>query len=175
MLRTLTILLLGTTSAFAQPVPTPDCTADVTVREQLTLDVVYRCRSTQPLSFEPVGDRTAQYTGDAPGGRIDPVNGLVEAHYHFDLSGFARAVISPSEGIQRCKGVLAPLGAWLREPHGYQKIPTIDIRVHTPEGMVFASGLPAPCAKAKRRRRVCCGSPCSTASARTRGPRSSTG
>ena len=38
-------LLLGTAPAFAQPVPVPDCTVDVTVHEQLTLDVVYRCRS----------------------------------------------------------------------------------------------------------------------------------
>ena len=58
MLRTLAILLLGTVPAFAQPVQVPDCTADVTVHEQLSLDVVYRCRSTQPLSFEPVGERT---------------------------------------------------------------------------------------------------------------------
>ena len=142
MLRTLAILLFGTVPALAQPVQVPDCTADVTVREQLSLDVVYRCRSTQALSFEPVSDHTTQYTREAPSGRIDPVNGLVEAHYRFDLSGFARAVNSPSEGIQRGKGVLAPLGAWLLEPHGYQKIPTIDIRVRTPEGMIFSSGLP---------------------------------
>src|SRR6478672_6322139 len=142
MLRTLAILLLGTVPALAQPVQVPDCTADVTVHEQLSLDIVYRCRSTQALSFEPVSDRTTQYTREAPSGRIDPANGLVEARYRFDLSGFARAVNSPSEGIQHGKGVLAPLGAWLLEPHGYQKIPTIDIRVHAPEGMVFSSGLP---------------------------------
>jgi hypothetical protein len=142
MLRTLAILLLGTVPALAQPVQVPDCTADVTVHEQLSLDVVYRCRSTQALSFEPVSDRTTQYTREAPSGRIDPANGLVETRYRFDLSGFARAVNSPSEGIQRGKGVLAPLGAWLLEPHGYQKIPTIDIRVRTPAGMIFSSGLP---------------------------------
>jgi len=142
MLRTLAILLLGTVPAFAQPVQVPDCTADVTVHEQLSLDVVYRCRSAQALSFEPAGERTMQYTREAPSGRVDSVNGLVEAHYRFDLAGFARAVNSPSAGIQHGKGVLAPLGAWLLEPHGYQKIPTIDIRVHTPEGMVFSSGLP---------------------------------
>ena len=142
MLRTLAILLLGTVPAFAQPVQVPDCTADVTVHEQLSLDVVYRCRSAQALSFEPAGERTMQYTREAPSGRVDSVNGLVEARYRFDLAGFARAVNSPSAGIQRGKGVLAPLGAWLLEPHGYQKIPTIDIRVHTPEGMVFSSGLP---------------------------------
>jgi hypothetical protein len=142
MRRTLAILLLGTAPAFAQPVQVPDCTADVTVHEQLALDVVYRCRSDQPISFEPDSERTAQYARDAPGGRIAPVNGLVEARYRFDLSGFARAVNSPVEGIQRGKGVLAPLGAWLLEPRGYQKIPTIDIHVRTPEGMIFSSGLP---------------------------------
>ena len=142
MRRTLAILLLGTAPAFAQPVQVPDCTADVTVHEQLALDVVYRCRSDQPISFEPDSERTAQYARDAPSGRIAPVNGLVEVRYRFDLSSFARAVNSPVEGIQRGKGVLAPLGAWLFEPRGYQKIPTIDIHVHTPEGMIFSSGLP---------------------------------
>jgi hypothetical protein len=142
LVRPLLILLVGTTAAFAEPQPVPDCTADVTVHEQLSLDVVYRCRSTQPLSFEPVSERTPPYLADAPAGRVDPVNGLVEARYRFDLSGFARSVNSPSEGIQRGKGVLAPLGAWLLEPRGYQKIPTIDIRARTPEGMVFSSGLP---------------------------------
>src|SRR4051812_17920624 len=142
MWRTLAILLFGTVPAFAQPAQVPDCTADVTVHESLALDVVYRCRSDQPISFEPDSERTAQYARDAPSGRIAPVNGLVEARYRFDLSGFARAVNSAVEGIQRGKGVLAPLGAWLLEPRGYQKIPTIDIHVHTPEGMIFSSGLP---------------------------------
>ncbi len=140
--RVLVILLLGTMPALAQPVPAPDCTADVTVHEQLSLDIVYRCHATHPLSFEPAGDGAVQYTHDAPDGPLDPVGGLIETRYRFDLSGFARAVNSPREGIQRSKGVLAPLGAWLLEPEGYQKIPIIDIRVHTPEGMVFSSGLP---------------------------------
>lgn len=138
----LAVLLLGTVPAFAQPVAVPDCTADVTVREALTLDVVYRCRASQPLSFEFDGERPAPYLRDFAGGRIEPVNGLVEARYHFDLSSYARAVNSPADGIQRGKGVLAPLGAWLLEPRGYQRLPTIDIRVHTPDGMVFSSGLP---------------------------------
>jgi len=142
LLRSLLVLLLGTATALAQPVPVPDCTADVAVHDDLALDIVYRCRAGQPLSFEPVGERMAQYLRDAPGGRIDPVNGMVEARYRFDLSGLARALNSPSEGIQRGKGVLAPLGAWLLEPRGYQKVPTIDIHVRTPAGMVFSSGLP---------------------------------
>ena len=73
MLRTLAILLLGTVPALAQPVQVPDCTADVTVHEQLSLDVVYRCRSTQALSFEPAGDRTTQYTREAPSGASTPL------------------------------------------------------------------------------------------------------
>jgi hypothetical protein len=142
LLRPLLVLLLGTATAFAQPVQVPDCTADVAVHEDLSLDIAYRCRAAQALSFEPVGERSTQYLRDFTPGRVDPVNGLVEQHYRFDLSGFARALNSPSEGIQRGKGVLAPLGAWLLEPRGYQKVPTIDIRVRTPGGMIFSSGLP---------------------------------
>jgi hypothetical protein len=142
LLRSLLVLLLGTATALAQPAPVPDCTADVTVHDDLALDVVYRCRAGQPLSFEQVGERMAHYLRDAPGGRIEPVNGTVEARYRFDLSGLARTLNSPSEGIQRGKSVLAPLGAWLLEPRGYQKVPTIDIRVRTPPGMIFSSGLP---------------------------------
>lgn len=136
------LLLLVPIVARAEPVAVPDCTADVTVHEALTLNVVYRCRSGQPLSFEPVGEQTGAYLRDFAGGRIDPTNGLVEARYRFDLSGFARAINTPAEGIQRGKGVLAPLGAWLLEPRGYQRVPTIDIRVHLPAGMIFSSGLP---------------------------------
>lgn len=142
LLRSLLVLLLGTATAFAQPTPVPDCTADIAVHDDLSLDVVYRCRASQPLSFEPAGERMAQYLRDTPAGRLDPANGLVEARYRFDLSGFARAMNSPAEGIQRGKGVLAPLGAWLLEPRGYQKVPTIDITVRTPAGMIFSTGLP---------------------------------
>jgi hypothetical protein len=142
VLRVLLVLLLGTVPAWAQPTSVPDCTANVTVREDLSLDIAYHCRASQPLSFEPAGERSAQYLRDFAAGRIDPVNGLVEQRYRFDLSGFARAMNSPTEGLQRGKGVLAPLGAWLLEPRGYQKVPTIDIRVATPKGMIFSSGLP---------------------------------
>src|SRR5580698_5793064 len=142
MLRALAILLIGTAPALAQPVPVADCTADVTVHEPLALDVLYRCHNDQPISFESAGGRAAQYMRDAPSARIAPVNGIAETRYRFDLSGFARAVNSPVDGIQRGKGVLAPLGAWLLEPRGYHKIPIIDIHVRTPEGMIFSSGLP---------------------------------
>ena len=141
-LRPLLLLLLGAATAHAQPIPAPDCTADVAVSEQLELDVVYRCRASQPLAFESVSDRSTADLRDPPRGRLEPINGVVEARYRFDLSGFARRVNSTSEGIQRGRGVLAPLGAWLLEPRGYQNVPTIDIRVRTPQGMVFSSGLP---------------------------------
>jgi hypothetical protein len=138
----LAVLLLGTVPAGAQPAPAPDCTADVTLHEALTLDVVYRCRSKLPLSFEADGERTRAHLREFTGGRIEAQNGMVEARYRFDLTGFARAMNSPSEGIQKGKGILLPLGAWLLEPRGYQRVPTIDIRVRTPAGMIFASGLP---------------------------------
>jgi hypothetical protein len=142
----LAVLLLGTVPALAQPAPAPapapDCTADVTLHEALTLDVAYHCRSSLPLSFEADGERTKAHLRDFAGGRIEAQNGMVEARYRFDLTGFARAMNSPSEGIQKGRGVLLPLGAWLLEPRGYQRVPTIDIRVRTPNGMIFTSGLP---------------------------------
>lgn len=142
-LRTLlAAVLLGTVPAFAQPMPAPDCTVDVTLHEALTLDVTYRCRSSQPLSFALEGERAQPFLSNFTGGRIEAVNGLVEAHYRFDLGGYARAVDTPAEGIQRGKGVLMPIGGWLLEPRGYQRLPVIDIRVRTPQGMAFSSGLP---------------------------------
>ncbi|HTE81037.1 MAG TPA: hypothetical protein VK634_10150 [Reyranella sp.] len=143
LLRTLlAVLLLGTVPAFAQPVPVPDCTVDVTLHEALTLDVAYHCRSSQPLSFVPEGERAQPFLSNFAGGRIEAVNGLVEAHYRFDLGGYARAIDTPAEGIQRGKGVLMPIGGWLLEPRGYQRLPVIDIRVRTPAGMAFSTGLP---------------------------------
>ncbi|MCW5733383.1 MAG: hypothetical protein KIS73_04630 [Enhydrobacter sp.] len=138
----LAVLLLGTRSAIAQPVPVPDCTADVALHESLTIDVVYRCRSSQPLSFVPEHERAQPFLGNFTVGPIAAVNGLVEAHYRFDLGGYARAINSPTEGIQRGKGVLMPIGGWLLEPRGFQRLPVIDIRVRAPEGMGFSSGLP---------------------------------
>ena len=142
LFRSLLVLLLGTAPAWAQPTQVPDCTADVAVHDDLSLDVAYRCRASQPLSFEPMGERPTPYLRDFKSGRVDPVNGVVEQRYRFDLSGFARATNSPAEGIQRGKGVLTPLGNWLLEPRGYQKVPVTDIRVRTPQGMIFSSGLP---------------------------------
>ena len=98
LLRTLlAVLLLGTVPAFAQPVPVPDCTADVTLHEALTLDVAYHCRSSQPLSFALEGERAQPFLSNFTGGRIEAVNGLVEAHYRFDLGGYARAINTPRD------------------------------------------------------------------------------
>ena len=44
--------------------------------------------------------------------------------------------------MQRGNGVLAILGSWLLEPQGYDRAPTIDIRMTTGPGLVFATGLP---------------------------------
>jgi hypothetical protein len=35
-----------------------------------------------------------------------------------------------------------PIGGWLLEPRGFQRLPVIDIRVRTPAGMGFSAGLP---------------------------------
>ena len=112
------------------------------MHEALTLDVAYHCRSSQPLSFVPEGERAQPFLSNFAGGRIEAVNGLVEAHYRFDLGGYARAINTPAEGIQRGKGVLMPIGGWLLEPRGFQRVPMIDIRVRTPAGMAFSTGLP---------------------------------
>ncbi|MDI1284008.1 MAG: hypothetical protein PSV46_06415, partial [Reyranella sp.] len=112
-LRTLVValLVLVSASALAQPVPAPDCTVDGTLTESggLKLDIVYRCRSTEALTFQADGDlmvskvlsfRDGAGTAQpiAPGGwRVEPVKGVVEAHYAFDLGGYAGAVDSPSK------------------------------------------------------------------------------
>ena len=75
----LAVLLLGTVPALAQPTVVPDCTADVTLHEALTLDVAYHCRSSQPLSFASEGERAQPFVSNFAGGRIEAVNGLVEA------------------------------------------------------------------------------------------------
>ena len=74
--------------------------------------------------------------------KVEQRDGVAEARYRFDLSGFARAVDSTSLAVQRGNGVLAILGSWLLEPQGYDRAPTIDIRMTTGPGLVFAAGLP---------------------------------
>jgi hypothetical protein len=139
--RTLIAALLATSPAFAQPVAVPDCTADAVLSESegLKLDVSYRCRASQPLSFQSTEDRAAQHVSDL---KVEQGDGVAEAHYRFDLSGFARAVDSTSVAVLRGNSVLATLGSWLLEPRGYDRVPTIDIRMTSGPGLVFATGLP---------------------------------
>lgn len=139
--RTLIAALLAATPALAQPVAAPDCTVDGTLAESdgLKLAVTFRCRATQPLSFQPGDERASQYVSDL---KVEQKDGVAEAHYRFDLSAFARAVDSTSVAVMRGNGVLATLGGWLLEPRGYDRPPTIDIRMATGTGLVFAAGLP---------------------------------
>jgi hypothetical protein len=125
----------------AQPVAAPDCTVDGRLADSggLALEITYRCRATQPLSFRSVEDRASAHVQDL---KLEQRNGVAEARYRFDLSGFARAVDSTSLAVQRGNGVLAILGSWLLEPQGYDRAPTIDIRMTTSPGLVFAAGLP---------------------------------
>src|SRR5258707_2944557 len=100
LLRTLlAVLLLGTVPAFAQPVLVPDCTVDVALHEALTLDVAYHCRSSQPLSFVPEGERAQPFLSNFTAGRIEAMNGLVEAHHRFDLRRYSPAINTTAESI----------------------------------------------------------------------------
>jgi hypothetical protein len=158
--RTLMAILLALASASlpasAEPVAAPDCTVNgaLTDDDGLRLDIVYRCRSTEPVVFHADGERMAGKVTDfrdeagaaqlpsANGWRMAPRNGLVEARYRFDLTGYARAVDERTAALQRGGGVLSLLSGWLLEPRGYAHAPTIDIRMTTAPGLVFATGLP---------------------------------
>ncbi|MFO1162970.1 MAG: hypothetical protein U1E60_29325 [Reyranellaceae bacterium] len=135
------LLAVSPALALAQPVAAPDCTVDGQLAERgdLVLDIVYRCRATQVLTFESTERRANQYVSDL---KTEQSNGIAEARYRFHLSRFARAADSTSVAIQRGNGVLATLGTWLLEPHGYDGAPIIDIRVRMEPGLVFAAGLP---------------------------------
>lgn len=139
--RTLLAALLAASPVLAQPVAVPDCTVDARLSERggLGLEVTVRCRAPQPVAFEMGEARAAPYVGDL---EVEQGNGLAEARYRFDLSGFARAADSTSLAVQRGNGVLATLGSWLIEPHGYDRPPVIDIRVTNARGLAFAAGLP---------------------------------
>ena len=43
----------------------------------LKLEVSYRCRAAQPLSFQPTEDRAAQYVSDL---KVEQRDGVAEAH-----------------------------------------------------------------------------------------------
>jgi len=154
--RTVLAALLLSVPAGAQPAMAPDCTVDgsLTQSEGLKLEIVYRCRSADALTFQADGERVVSNMLSfrdgsgaaqpiAPGGwRVESVKGVVEARYGFDLSGYARAVDQPSRALLRGEGVISLLSGWLLEPFGYTHLPTIDIRMTTAPGLVFASGLP---------------------------------
>jgi hypothetical protein len=147
---------LWSSVADAQPAAAPDCTANVDLSAEggLKVGVVYRCRAPGPITFLPAGERSGgrvlSFTDQngkavAPsedGWRVEPVNGVVEAHYSFDLLGYAQAVNSPTLAIARGNGVLALLECWLLEPRGYPGAPVIDLHVRTADGLSFSSGLP---------------------------------
>ena len=133
--------LLAAGPAVAQPVAAPDCTVDGTLTDNggLHLELVYRCRSSAAISFVPADDRTGRFVSDL---KVDQASGLAQAHYRFDLSGYARAVDSTSVAVLRGNGVLATLGGWLLEPRGYERAPVIDIRMTAAPGLAFTAGLP---------------------------------
>ncbi len=149
-----TVLLVAI--LFCAPVWAQDCTVDgnLTQSDGLKLDITYRCRSVGALTFQAEGDVSVSKVLSfrngaggsqpiAPGGwRVEPVNGVVEARYRYDLTGYARAVDAPSKAQQRGEGVISLLSGWLLEPFGYTHLPTIDIRMTAAPGLVFASGLP---------------------------------
>ena len=130
-------LIAAVSPAQAQsPVEPPaDCTVDLDVRPGPQLEVDLRCRSARPLTFTAEDRRTMSHlSGLATTDR--------EARYRFDLKGFAAEVDSTSIAVARGDGVLATLGSWLLEPQGFERPPTIDIRVRAADGQVFAAGLP---------------------------------
>ena len=152
----LSLVLCLPLSVMAQPVAAPDCNADVELSADggLKVSVVYRCRADTPLTFGTVGQpatsRVLSFT-DATGKPltsssnawwVEPVNGLVEAHYSMDLLGYAQQINNPTMAIARGDGVYTLLEAWLLEPRGFKSAPVIDIRVKAAEGLSFATGLP---------------------------------
>src|ERR1700730_1992809 len=139
--RILIAALLATSPALAQPAAVPDCTVEGVLSdgEGLKLEVTQRCRASQSLSFQPTEDRAAQFVSDL---KVEQRDGMAEAHYRFDLSGFARAVDSTSVAVLRGNSALATLGSWLLEPRDYDRVPIIYIRMTTAAGLIFATGLP---------------------------------
>ena len=123
----------------AQPVAVPDCTVEATLASTLEADIAYRCRSAATLALHPADERARPFVS---GLKVDAANGLTEAHYQFDIAGYARAVDSTSVAVLRGRSALLSLGGWLLEPRGYDRVPVIDIRVATRPGMLFATGLP---------------------------------
>jgi hypothetical protein len=141
-LAAMALTLPAWTQAGAQGVAAPDCTVDVTVATTLKLDIVYRCRSTTALTFVPDDQEIAAQVSGFSSGKVEPVNGIVEARYRYDLAEYARSVNSAAAGVKRGDSVLTPIPGWLLEPRGFDRLPVIDIRAQLPDGFSFATGLP---------------------------------
>jgi len=156
--RRLALLLafLGPASgAVAQPA---DCTVDAALERSasgLALDVHYRCRgASDGVTFHAESERIARHVADFSDPRGYPVaalddrwrvtvrDGIAQARYRYDLSGYARVAASNSWAIQHGGGVLALLSSWLLEPREVASVPTIDITVRPETGLAFAAGLP---------------------------------
>ena len=147
-------LLMVSLPASAQPIAVPDCTVDVAVSAGPRLDVTYRCRSTKPIAFVADDATVAGHVQDLQDGAgakvaasregwvVQPVNGLAEARYRYDLADYARTVNNNSSAVLRGQGALVSLPGWLLAPRGYDNFPVIDIRARTADGLSFATGLP---------------------------------
>jgi hypothetical protein len=154
--RSVIAALLFSTSVVPFDARGQDCTVDAELKQQdgLKLEVAYRCKSATAISFTADGERMARRVLSFTAGkeehptpsnnawRVDSQNGTVQARYRFDLTGYARSVDQTSSALQRGDGVLVLLSGWLLEPRGTGASPAIDIRVTTPSGLVFSSGLP---------------------------------
>lgn len=141
VIAALPIFLLAATASLAQPAAAPDCTVDGRLADNdgLRLEITYRCRATQALSFAASEERASPFVSDL---KVEQKGGVVEARYRFDLTAYARTVNSTSLAVLRGSGVLATLGGWLLEPQGYDRAPTLDIRMTVQPGLTFAAGLP---------------------------------
>jgi hypothetical protein len=137
--RTLIAASLAAIPAVAQPVEVPDCTIEVKLGSRLEADIFYRCRSAGRLTFEPSEEAARRFVSNLA---VEAGSGLTEARYRFDIAGYARTVNSTSAAVLRRNSALVSLGGWLLEPRGYDRVPVIDIRVATPPGMLFTTGLP---------------------------------
>jgi len=149
------VLLSVALPASAQHITPPDCTVDVAVSAGPKLDVTYRCHSMGPPIAFVADDATVaahvQDLRDGTGARIavssdgwvvQPVNGVAEIHYRYDLADYARTVNINSSAVLKGQGALVSLSGWLLAPDGYDNFPVIDIRARTADGLSFATGLP---------------------------------
>ena len=160
--------------ASAQHITPSDCNVDVTVSAGPTLDVAYRCRSTRPITFVPDDETMAAHVQDLQDGAgapvalssegwvVQPVNGLAEMHYRYDLADYARGVDTTSSAVLRGQGVLVSLSGWLLAPDGYRHFPgdrhsrptrrrgAVLARPACPGSAALAAPWPAPPASATR-------------------------